>query len=254
MLLTFPPKIDIPLILEDQRLKITIYPGNVSPSAASNGFSFIFVIMDLNLLWKGIVTGLAVSIPLGPLGILCIQRTVNKNWKSGIFSGIGVATADTFYAFVAGFSLSIIIDFIRTYEVYFKLVGLFVLIILGIYIFRSNPTKQIQRFKRRGSSHLQDFLTTFLVTLSNPLSVFVFVAIFTSYSIALQFSHPMEALLTIGGIFVGCLIWWIFITGMANLFRHKFTIDMLYWANRIIGLGVILVAVAFFIYLQTKGL
>ncbi|MEI7830413.1 MAG: LysE family transporter [Prolixibacteraceae bacterium] len=209
--------------------------------------------MDLDLLWKGIVTGMAVSIPLGPLGILCIQRTVNKNWKSGIFSGMGIATADTVYAFVAGFSLSIIIDFIRTYELYFKLVGLFVLILLGIYIFRSNPTKQIQTHKRRGSSHLQDYLTTFLITLSNPLSVFVFVAIFTGYSIVMQFSQPLEALLTIGGIFIGCSLWWITITGLANLFRHKFTINALYWANRIIGLGVIVIAVAFFIYLQIKG-
>jgi threonine/homoserine/homoserine lactone efflux protein len=209
--------------------------------------------MDLNLLWKGIVTGMAVSIPLGPLGILCIQRTVNKNWKSGIFSGMGIATADTVYAFVAGFSLSIIIDFIRRYELYFKLVGLFVLILLGIYIFRSNPTKQIQTHKRRGSSHLQDYLTTFLITLSNPLSIFVFVAIFTGYSIVMQFSQPLEALLTIGGIFIGCSLWWILITGFANLFRHKFTINTLYWANRIIGLGVIIIAVAFFIYLQIKG-
>jgi len=210
--------------------------------------------MDLNLLWKGVVTGLAVSIPLGPLGILCIQRTVNKNWKSGIFSGIGIAMADTVYAFVAGFSLSIIVDFIRTYELYFKLVGFFVLLLLGIYIFRSNPTKQIQDYKRKGSSHLQDFLTTFLVTLSNPLSVFVFVAIFTGYSIVLQFSQPLEALLMIGGIFMGGSLWWFIITGFANLFRHKFTINTLYWANRIIGLGVIVVAVAFFIYLQTKGI
>lgn len=210
--------------------------------------------MDINLLWKGIVTGLAVSIPLGPLGILCIQRTVNKTWKSGIFSGIGIATADTVYAFVAGFSLSIIIEFIRKYELYFKLVGLFVLILLGIYIFTSNPNKQIQKYKRRGSSHLQDFLTTFLVTLSNPLSVFVFIAIFTSYSIVLQFSHPLEALLTIGGIFIGGTLWWIIITGFANIFRHKFTINTLYWANRVIGLGVIIIAVVFFIYLQTKGI
>jgi threonine/homoserine/homoserine lactone efflux protein len=143
--------------------------------------------MDINLLWKGIVTGLAVSIPLGPLGILCIQRTVNKTWKSGIFSGIGIATADTVYAFVAGFSLSIIIEFIRKYELYFKLVGLFVLILLGIYIFTSNPNKQIQKYKRRGSSHLQDFLTTFLVTLSNPLSVFVFIAIFASVGGAIDY-------------------------------------------------------------------
>ncbi len=210
--------------------------------------------MDINLLWKGILTGLAVSIPLGPLGILCIQRTVNRNWKSGVFSGMGVALADSTYALIAGFGLSFIMNFIKTYEIYFQLVGLFVLILLGIYIFRSNPTKQIQEYKRRGSSHLQDFLTTFLVTLSNPLSVFVFVAIFTSYSIVLQFSHPLEALMTIGGIFIGGTMWWISITGFASLFRHKFTINALFWANRVIGLGVIVIAVVFFIILQTRGI
>lgn len=210
--------------------------------------------MDINLLWKGVLTGMAVSIPLGPLGILCIQRTVNRNWKSGIFSGIGIATADTLYAVIAGFSLSIIIDFIRQYELYFKLFGLFVLVILGIYIFRSNPTQQIQAYKRRGSSHLQDFFTTFLVTLSNPLSVFVFIAIFTSNSIVLQFSKPLEALLTIGGIFTGSVIWWIFLTGLANRFRHKFTINSLYWLYRVIGLGVIAIALVFFIYLQVTGI
>lgn len=210
--------------------------------------------MDMNLFWKGIVTGLAVSIPLGPLGILCIQRTVNRTWKSGIFSGIGVAAADSLYAIIAGFSLSIIIDFIREYEVYFQYFGLIVLILLGIYIFRSNPTQQIKTDKRRGATHFQEFITTFLITLSNPLSVFVFIAIFTSNSIVLQFSQPIKALLTIGGIFTGCVLWWILLTGLANRFRHKFTISSLYWLYRVIGLGVILLALIFFLYLQFKGI
>lgn len=210
--------------------------------------------MDLNLLWKGIVTGLAVSIPLGPLGILCIQRTVNRTWKSGIVSGIGVAAADSLYAVIAGFSLSIIIDFIREFEVYFQYFGLIVLILLGIYIFRSNPTQQIKTDKRRGATHFQEFITTFLITLSNPLSVFVFIAIFTSNSIVLQFSMPMEALLTIGGIFAGCILWWVLLTGLANRFRHKFTISSLYWLYRVIGLGVILLALTFFFFLQIKGI
>jgi threonine/homoserine/homoserine lactone efflux protein len=208
--------------------------------------------MDISLLWTGIACGFSVSIPLGPIGILCIQRTVNRNWKSGIISGLGVAAADAVYGFVAGFGLSIIIDFIRAYEMYFKLVALSVLVLLGVYIFRSNPTKQMHDHQKRGSSHLQDFLTMFLVTLSNPLSVFVFMAIFTSYSIVLQFSRPIEALLIIGGIFLGGTSWWITITGMANLFRHKFTLNTLYWANRIIGLAVIIIGVVLFLYLQSK--
>lgn len=210
--------------------------------------------MDIHLIWVGVIIGLAISIPLGPLGILCVQRTVNTNWKSGIFSGIGVAAADTMYSIIAGFGLSFIINLIRTYEFYFKLVGLVALISLGIYIFRSNHPMQIQENKKYSSSHFHDFLTTFFFTFSNPLSVLVFVAIFASYGIAFQFSHLLDALLTITGIFVGCSFWWISLTGLAAIFRHKVNINSLYLVNRIIGLGVIVVAIALFIYLQIKGM
>ena len=196
--------------------------------------------------------GLAVSIPLGPLGMLCIKRTVNKNWKSGFISGLGIAASDAIYAVIAGFSLTIIIDFIKSFEIYFKILGASMVIFLGLYIFFSNPAKEIQKFKQKGTSYVQDFLTAFLLTITNPLSVFVFIAIFTSYSLVLQPSHPIEALLIVGGIFTGGAAWWFLITGLAFLFRHKLTIDTLWWANKIIGLSVILIALGLFILLWLK--
>ena len=208
--------------------------------------------MSFSLLWEGFLIGIAVSVPLGPLGMLCIKRTVNKNWKSGFLSGLGIAASDVMYAIVAGFSLNIIIDFIATYEIYFKILGASMVVILGLYIFMSNPAKDIQKFQRKGTSYLQDFLTAFLLTVTNPLSVFVFIAIFTSYSLVLQLSQIIEALLIIGGIFVGGASWWFLLTGMAHLFRHKLTINTLWWANKIIGLSVILIAVGLFIFLLFK--
>ena len=208
--------------------------------------------MSFSLLWKGFLIGIAVSVPLGPLGMLCIKRTVNKNWKSGFLSGLGIAASDVMYAIVAGFSLNIIIDFIATYEIYFKILGASMVVMLGLYIFLSNPAKDIQKFQRKGTSYLQDFLTAFLLTITNPLSVFVFIAIFTSYSLVLQLSKILEALLIIGGIFVGGATWWFFLTGMAHLFKHKLTINTLWWANKIIGLSVILIAGGLFIYLLYK--
>ena len=193
--------------------------------------------------------GMAVSIPLGPLGMLCIKRTVNKNWKSGFLSGLGIAASDAIYAIIAGFSLRIIIDFINSYQVYFKVLGATMVIFLGLYIFLSNPAKEIQKFKQKGTSYLQDFLTAFLLTVTNPLSVFVFIAIFTSYSLVLQPSQPLEALLIVGGIFTGGVAWWFVITGLAYLFKHKLSINTLWWANKIIGLGVILIAVSLFVLL-----
>ena len=203
-------------------------------------------------LWEGFMIGLAVSIPLGPLGMLCIKRTVNKNWKSGFISGLGIAASDAIYAVIAGFSLTIIIDFIKSYEIYFKILGASMVIFLGLYIFFSNPAKEIQKFKQKGTSYLQDFLTAFLLTITNPLSVFVVIAIFTSYSLVLQPSHPIEALLIVGGIFTGGAAWWFLITGLAFLFRHKLTINTLWWANKIIGLSVIFIALGLFILLWLK--
>lgn len=210
--------------------------------------------MNFSLLWEGFIIGIAVSIPLGPLGMLCIKRTVNKNWKSGFISGLGIATSDVFYALIAGFSLTMIIDFVRSYEIYFKIFGATMVVLLGLYIFMSNPAKDIQKFKRKGTSYLQDFLTAFLLTISNPLSVFIFIAIFTSYSLVLQLSQPLEALLIIGGLFAGGASWWFILTGLANLFKHKLTISTLWWANKIIGLGVILIAVGLFIYLLIRDI
>ena len=206
--------------------------------------------MSFSLLWEGFMIGIAVSVPLGPLGMLCIRRTVNKNWKSGFLSGLGIATSDAIYAIVAGFSLTIIINFIRSYEIYFKILGASMVVLLGLYIFMSNPAKEIQKFKQKGTSYMQDFLTAFFLTISNPLSVFIFIAIFTSYSLVLQLSQLFEALLIVGGIFAGGAFWWFVLTGSAYLFKHKLTINTLWWANKIIGLSVILIAVGLFIYLS----
>lgn len=207
--------------------------------------------MSLNSLLEGFIIGIAVSVPLGPLGILCIQRTVNKTWKSGFISGLGVATSDTFYAIVAGFSVTMIINFLKQYEVYFKILGACMVILLGLYIFLSNPAKDIQKFRRKGNSYLQDYFTAVLLTLSNPMAVFVFLAIFTTYSVVLQTSHLIDAFLIIGGIYLGGSTWWFGLTGMAYLFKHKLTINTIWWANKIIGISVILFAMGLFIYLQT---
>ena len=206
--------------------------------------------MDLHSFLEGFIIGILVSIPLGPLGILCIKRTVNKTWKSGFISGLGVATSDTFYAIVAGFSLTIIINFIRQYEIWFKVLGASMVILLGLYIFLSNPAKDIQKFKRKGTSYLQDYVTAVLLTLSNPLAVFVFLAIFTSYSVVLKMSNLLDAFLIIGGIYLGASTWWFGLTGTAYLFKHKLTINTIWWANKIIGFAVILFAVGLFVYLK----
>ena len=212
----------------------------------------IFAAMDLTLLIKGFVIGAAASIPLGPIGVLCIQRTINKNRNAGFFSGMGAAISDTLYAIIAGFSLSYIIDLIQKYELMFEVTGAIVLFFLGIHIFRSHPVKDVQKFRKKGNSYFQDFLITFLLTFSNPLGVFIFLAIFTGSGIVLSIKEPFEALLVLTGIFSGACSWWFILTFVVSYFRHKFTLNVLWWFNKITGILIMIFSVAAFTLSQLE--
>jgi len=195
--------------------------------------------MFLSLFIKGIIIGLAVSVPLGPIGILIIQRTVNKDRISGFLSGMGASVSDTIYAIVAGFSLTYIINFIEKYQLQFQILGALIVLFLGIHIFIKNPVRDLRNYKKRGSNYFQDFVSTFLITFPNPLVVFVFLAVFASSGIVFQIDKPYQAFFMVSGVFVGANSWWLFLTGIVSTFRHKFNLRVLWWFNKIAG-GVIL--------------
>jgi len=206
--------------------------------------------MLMSLFIKGIIIGLAVSVPLGPIGILIIQRTVNKDRVSGFLSGMGATITDVIYAVVAGFSLTYIIEFIRAHEIVFQILGAIMLLAMGLFIFLKNPVADLKKYKRKGSSYFSDILSTFLITFPNPLVVFIFLGIFASSGIVFQMDQPVAAFLLIGGIFLGANLWWMTLTGVVSLFRHKFNLRVLWWFNKIAG-GVIdlLVLVTFLVSL-----
>lgn len=210
--------------------------------------------MIITLLLKGILIGILVSIPLGPIGILVIQRTVNKSRKAGFLSGMGAALSDTLYAIVAGFSLTFIIDFIREYEVTFQAFGALVVLVLGIHIFMKNPVTDLRKNKVRGSTHFQDIISSFLVTVSNPLTVFVFLAVFTSSGVAVNLEKPYHALIVIPGIFMGATLWWFSLSGIVGLFRHKINLRVLWWINKSAGALIILFVIVTVIVAVHKGI
>ncbi|MDP4183943.1 MAG: LysE family transporter [Bacteroidota bacterium] len=195
--------------------------------------------MDLGLAFKGIIIGFAVSLPLGPIGVLCIQRTVNKNWRAGFYSGLGAASSDALYAVIAGFSLTYIINFIKVHEILFQWLAAIVVFFLGVHIFATNPVSEIRKFRRKGSTYLQDYLSTLIVTFSNPLSIFVFLAVFAGSGIVLHLSHPFDALLVLVGIFSGACSWWLILTSLVNRFRHKLNLRVLWWFNKLAGASII---------------
>jgi threonine/homoserine/homoserine lactone efflux protein len=210
--------------------------------------------MFLTLIAKGILICLLVSIPLGPIGVLVIQRTVNKSRIAGLLSGMGAALSDTVYAIIAGFSLTFIIDFIRENEILFQSIGAVVVLALGIHIFFKNPVTDLRRNKLRGNTHFQDIISSFLVTFSNPLTVFVFLAVFTSSGVAINLEEPYHSFFVILGIFLGAFIWWFSLSGIVSLFKHKINLRILWWINKTAGVIIVLFVLVTVIFAVQKGL
>jgi threonine/homoserine/homoserine lactone efflux protein len=200
--------------------------------------------MGIELYLKGIAIGLMVSIPLGPIGVLCIQRTLNKGRRSGFVSGLGASVADTFFALVAGYGMSMVITFIKAQHIYFQVIGGSIIMYLGIHIFFTNPVKQL-RLQRMSQNKLsQDFLSVLLLTVSNPMAIFFFLAMFAGVNLA---SGPMNVFfigLVVGGVTTGSVSWWFILTTIVNIFRHKFRLKAIWWMNKISGLLIFFLGIA----------
>ncbi len=218
------------------------------------GKNIYFCGMFLTLIAKGILIGLLVSIPLGPIGVLVIQRTVNKSRKAGLLSGMGAALSDTLYAVIAGFSLTFVIDFIREHEILFQSVGALVVLGLGIHIFFKNPVTDLRKNRIRGNTHFQDIISCFLLTFANPLTVFVFLAVFTSSGVAFNLEQPYHSFFVILGIFTGACLWWFSLSGIVSLFRHKINLRILWWINKTAGVVIVIFVLVTVIFTVQKSL
>lgn len=195
--------------------------------------------LELNYLIKGIGVGISVSAPLGPVGVLCIQRIMNKGFKSGVFSGIGAVFADTLYAIIAGFGLTMISDFLDDHQLYLRIIGGMLLIFLGIRIFISNPAKQFRKQQVKKTNHIADFFTVFFLTISNPVTIVVFGGVFAALGLV-ESSGDMSVILLTIGIFLGAVIWWLSLSGVVTYFRDKIRLRSLWWINKITGVVIML--------------
>lgn len=200
--------------------------------------------MEIDFLIKGIIVGFLASIPLGPVGVLCIQRTINKGRTSGLFSGMGAATVDAFFALVAALGLTFIINFIEEQQFYIQMIGGGVLIFLGTRIFNTNPIQQIRRHRKKKNKLIEDFISVFFLTLSNPLAVFLFVAAFAGIGVVTSKDSSVKSSLIIAGVFIGATIWWASLTFFVDLFRKKFRLKQLWWINKIAGVLIIVFGIA----------
>ena len=196
----------------------------------------------LSTIVEGITIGLCTSIPVGPIAILIIQRTLQKGRLHGFFSGLGAASSDTFYALLAIVGLSVVLSFIEENKLIIQIAGSAIMMIFGVYIFFQNPAKNIEKSKGEKSSYWVDYITSFSLTLSNPLMIFLYIGLFAQYNFVTSESHFIEIAIGIISVFVGAGLWWFLLTLLASIFRKRFNIRGLWILNKATGCLIFVIA------------
>lgn len=195
----------------------------------------------------GVILGFSASVPLGPIGLICIQKTLNRGRWAGIISGSGAAASDTFFAIIAAFGISIISDFIEQQQFTLRIIGSVILVLLGLKIFITNPAIQIRKQNKKKNNLLGDFISIFFLTLSNPVTLFVFGAVFASSGVIKNQNTFLDLLYIVIGVFAGAMFWWLVLTNIVNLFRKKFNLKRLWWINKITGAFIVAFGIFVFI-------
>lgn len=200
-----------------------------------------FHIDIVDLVFKGILIGMIASAPMGPVGILCVQRTLNKGRWYGFVTGIGAAVSDIIYALITGAGMSFVMDIINNQQNKFwlQLSGSIMLLAFGIICWRSNPTKNMHQSGSNKGTLFHNGFTAFLVTFSNPLIIFLFMGLFAQFAFVIP-DHPFEMLIGYLSIVAGALIWWFGLTWLVDKVRNIFDESGILIINRVIGCAVIL--------------
>ena len=201
---------------------------------------FQFQINILDFVFKGMLIGIIASAPMGPVGVLCVQRTLNKGRWYGFITGIGAALSDIIYAGIAGYGMSYVMDFINNqqYRWYLQIAGSIMLLAFGIYTYRTDPTRKMHRSGTKKGTLFHNAFTAFLVTFSNPLIIFLFLATYAQFAFVLP-NHPFEMFVGFASIVAGALLWWFGLTWLVNKIRGKFDDNGILIINKVIGSLVI---------------
>jgi threonine/homoserine/homoserine lactone efflux protein len=197
----------------------------------------------LELFYTGMVVGVLVSSPMGPIGMLCVQRTLAKGWRSGFVSGTGAALSDLIYATVTGLFMGLVVNFVEAHQRPLQIFGSIVIAVFGYYIFRNNPLKSLQRNQEKKQTLVQDFVTAFLLTFSNVLIVFLYIGLYARFGLVLPEHSVRMTVLGLTGVLAGAILWWLFITFVVSLLRRWVNIRGLKIMNRIVGTVIFILAV-----------
>jgi len=187
--------------------------------------------MDVFL--RGLLIGFSIAAPVGPIGVLCIRRTLAEGRLAGLLSGMGAASADMVYGAVAAFGLTAIQNLLLSQSTWLSIVGGIFLLYLGIKTFFSKPAEQAAKSSRGGL--FGAYLTTFFLTITNPITILSFIAIFAGLRLGETDGNYVSAALMVLGVFLGSAAWWLTLSTGVSFLRKKFTPALLAWINRLAG-------------------
>lgn len=197
----------------------------------------------LALAAKGFVIGILVSAPMGPIGMLCIQRTLSKGRWHGFITGLGAMVSDIVYAILTSLGMGVVVNFVEANQAPLQLGGSLVLAVFGYYIYQSNPVKNLRKQKERRLSFTQDFITAFLLTFSNVLIVLLYIGLFARFGFILP-DHSVGMIVGgVGCIGIGAVCWWLFITYIVSKLRKWFNVRGIWLMNRIVGSIIIALSI-----------
>jgi threonine/homoserine/homoserine lactone efflux protein len=205
------------------------------------------------IITSGILIGIFISAPMGPVGMLVIQRTLNKGRNAAFFTGVGAALSDLTYCLFAGFGMSFVIDFIEGQQMLLQVIGSIVLIAFALYLFKSNPTIALKKPDNAPNTFWKDFSTGFLFTFANPLILFFIIGLFGRFHFLDTEFHSYHYIAGYAAIILGALFWWWLITFFVNKVRAHFNVRSLWIFNRIIG-GILMIMAIVGLYRGVSGL
>lgn len=195
---------------------------------------------------KAILIGLGASIPLGPLGIMCIQKTLSKGRWAGFAVGLGSTVADIFYASIALFSVTFINEFLDRNSSWVMLIGGIVIFLIGLQIALKNPIKDLRKPNAGAikTRHAQEALRGFLMTITNPGALVLMFGLFAFVRLDMSDATTYSVLLVLAGIFAGTAGWWFLLSSGINLFRKRFRLHQMLIINRVSGILIALIGLA----------
>jgi len=186
---------------------------------------------------KGIFIGFAMAVPVGPIGIMCIRKTLTEGRLRGLIIGLGAATADLLYGCVAAFGITVISNTLDSEKIWIRLIGGSLLLFLGARTFRALPADP--KIPINSSGILRSYLTTVFLTLTNPLTIFAFIAVFAALGLGKGLNY-FSASALVAGVFIGSSLWFLSLSSGVTLFRNKLDLVGLRWVNRIAGILIII--------------